>query len=78
MNPIPLRPCVVRGAGILVYRGEVIFHLALVSDWDAARAAGEYTVSTRGATVAEVGFVHCSTAAQWRGVRERFCWRRTI
>lgn len=50
----------------------VIFHLALVSDWDAARAAGEYAVSTRGATLADVGFVHCSTGEQWRGVRERF------
>ncbi|MBS4101401.1 DUF952 domain-containing protein [Tsukamurella paurometabola] len=50
----------------------MIFHLALVTDWDAARAAGEYAVSTRGATLAEVGFVHCSTAEQWRGVRERF------
>ncbi len=50
----------------------VIFHLALVTDWDAARAAGEYAVSTRGATLDDVGFVHCSTAAQWRGVRERF------
>lgn len=50
----------------------VIFHLALVTDWDAARVAGEYAVSTRGATLADVGFVHCSTAEQWRGVRERF------
>lgn len=50
----------------------MIFHLALVSDWDAARAAGEYAVSTRGASLADVGFVHCSTAEQWRGVRERF------
>ncbi|GAA1073797.1 DUF952 domain-containing protein [Tsukamurella spumae] len=50
----------------------MIFHLALVADWNAARAAGEYTVSTRGASLADVGFVHCSTAEQWRGVRERF------
>ncbi|MCS3780258.1 DUF952 domain-containing protein [Tsukamurella ocularis] len=50
----------------------MIFHLALVTDWEAARAAGEYAVSTRGATLADVGFVHCSTAEQWRGVRERF------
>ncbi|GAB3125838.1 DUF952 domain-containing protein [Tsukamurella serpentis] len=50
----------------------MIFHLALLPDWEAARAAGEYTVSTRGASLADVGFVHCSTAAQWRGVRERF------
>ena len=50
----------------------VIFHLAIVTDWNAARAAGEYAVSTRGASLADVGFVHCSTAEQWRGVRERF------
>lgn len=50
----------------------VIHHLALVTDWEAARAAGTYTVSTRGASLEEVGFVHCSTAEQWRGVRERF------
>lgn len=50
----------------------MIFHLAFVTDWDAAKAAGEYTVSTRGASLADVGFIHASTAEQWRGVRERF------
>lgn len=49
-----------------------IYHLALASDWDAARQAGEYTVSTRGRTLAEEGFIHASRADQWHDVRERF------
>lgn len=50
----------------------MIFHLALVTDWTAAQASGAYTVSTRGASLDDVGFIHCSTEAQWRGVRARF------
>jgi uncharacterized protein (DUF952 family) len=38
---------------------EPIFHIAEADAWDAARAAGEYRVSTRGRTLADVGFVHC-------------------
>lgn len=49
-----------------------IFHLALASDWEAARAEGAYTVSTRGRTLAEEGFIHASRADQWPAVRERF------
>jgi len=49
-----------------------IFHLALVSDWDAAQAAGEYAVSTLGRTLTEEGFIHASRADQWAGVRDRF------
>jgi len=37
-----------------------VWHLALASDWGAAQTSGEYAVSTRGATVDEVGFVHAS------------------
>jgi uncharacterized protein (DUF952 family) len=36
----------------------VIFHIALPEDWAAAQAAGEYTVSTRGVSLAEEGFIH--------------------
>jgi len=36
----------------------VIFHIALPGDWAAAQAAGAYTVSTRGKTLAEEGFIH--------------------
>ena len=49
-----------------------IYHLALASDWEAAQAAGAYTVSTLGRTLAEEGFIHAARADQWRGVRERF------
>jgi uncharacterized protein (DUF952 family) len=49
-----------------------IFHLAFASDWAAAQEAGAYTVSTRGRTLAEEGFIHCSRGDQWTGVRERF------
>ncbi|WP_040768507.1 DUF952 domain-containing protein [Tsukamurella sp. 1534] len=50
----------------------MILHLAFADDWAAARAAGVYSVSTRGASLADVGFIHCSTPEQWRGVRDRF------
>ena len=38
----------------------------------AAQAAGEYRVSTRGATLDDVGFVHAAHAHQVAGVAERF------
>ena len=41
-----------------------IYHIATASDWAQAQAAGEYTTSTRGRTLAEEGFIHCSTADQ--------------
>ena len=41
-----------------------ILHAAFVADWAAARAAGAYTGSTRGRTLAEEGFIHASTPAQ--------------
>ena len=49
-----------------------IFHLALASDWEEARASGVYAVSTLGRTLEDEGFVHASRADQWVGVRERF------
>jgi len=49
-----------------------IFHLALASDWAAAQDAGAYTTSTRGRTLAEEGFIHCSRGDQWPTVRELF------
>jgi uncharacterized protein (DUF952 family) len=49
-----------------------IFHLAFASDWAAAQEAGAYTISTRGRTLAEEGFIHCSRGDQWTRVRERF------
>ncbi|MEO9151073.1 MAG: DUF952 domain-containing protein [Lapillicoccus sp.] len=49
-----------------------IYHLAEPADWDAARSAGTYDVSTRGRTLAQEGFIHCSDAAQWPVVRRSF------
>jgi glutathione S-transferase len=39
---------------------ERIRHIALPDDWRHAQSAGEYTVSTRGVSLAEEGFIHCS------------------
>lgn len=50
----------------------MILHLALLGDWNEARRTGAYPWSTRGLTLAQVGYVHCSHEHQWRGVRERF------
>lgn len=49
-----------------------IFHLAFAADWARAQQAGSYTVSTRGRTLAEEGFIHASRDEQWPAVRERF------
>lgn len=49
-----------------------IFHLALPADWAAAQADGAYTTSTRGATLSEEGFIHCSSAEQVETVRGAF------
>ncbi|MEU7323008.1 DUF952 domain-containing protein [Streptomyces griseoviridis] len=42
----------------------LILHLTERVLWDEARARGVYEMSTRGRTLQEEGFVHCSTAAQ--------------
>jgi uncharacterized protein (DUF952 family) len=49
-----------------------LFHLADRDEWRAAAAAGEYRISTRGVTLAEQGFIHCSRAHQVRGVAEQY------
>ncbi len=49
-----------------------IFHLALPEDWAAAFAIGEYRMSTRGVTLEQEGFIHCSTRAQTQGTANRF------
>ena len=46
-----------------------IYHVALAAEWEAAHEAGRYTTSTRGRSLAEVGFIHCSHEDQWRQVR---------
>lgn len=49
-----------------------LLHLALPDDWTAARESGEYRISTRGRTLEEEGFIHCSHPDQLEGVANRF------
>ncbi|NPC98431.1 DUF952 domain-containing protein [Nocardioides sp. zg-DK7169] len=49
-----------------------IFHVATRADWEAARARGAYTTSTRGVSLAEQGYIHASRADQWEGVRAAY------
>jgi glutathione S-transferase len=41
-----------------------LYHITTAAEWAAAREAGEYRLSTRGKTLAEVGFIHSSYANQ--------------
>ncbi|MFI2430892.1 DUF952 domain-containing protein [Streptomyces sp. NPDC018693] len=45
-----------------------ILHITERPLWEAARAHGTYEWSTRGRTLREEGFIHCSTRAQLPGV----------
>jgi uncharacterized protein (DUF952 family) len=45
-------------SGARCYARRMIFHIALPEDWAAAQAAGAYTVSTRGVSLDEQGFIH--------------------
>lgn len=51
---------------------DAIWHAALPDDWADARRHGEYRVSTRGVTLEQEGFIHCSRWHQIEGVVERF------
>ena len=50
----------------------VIYHIALAGDWEQAVEDGQYRISTRGLTLAEVGFIHSSTAAQVAAVANAY------
>lgn len=49
-----------------------LYHLALEEDWQVARRQGEYTHSTRGRSLAEVGFIHACWSHQVEATRQRF------
>lgn len=49
-----------------------IYHIAFKADWERAKRAGEYTMSTIGKTLADVGFIHASGPAQLAGVANTF------
>ncbi len=49
-----------------------LFHAAMPDDWAQAFQSGEYTMSTRGMTLDEVGFIHLSTREQVEATANRF------
>jgi uncharacterized protein (DUF952 family) len=49
-----------------------ILHITERAVWDAGRTAGEYRMSSRGITLEQEGFIHCSLPGQLRGVAERY------
>ncbi|MFF2730712.1 DUF952 domain-containing protein [Streptomyces sp. NPDC058008] len=49
---------------------EQLLHLAEEPLWEAARAAGTYEMSTRGRTLREEGFIHCSLPHQLPAVAQ--------
>jgi len=49
-----------------------IFHVTTEADWTRALAEGAYSVSTRGLTLAQVGFVHCAFEEQVARVANSF------
>lgn len=50
----------------------MIFHVTEPGRWRRSLNDGAHTGSTRDAELADIGFIHCSTAEQWPGVVERF------
>jgi len=49
-----------------------VLHIALTLDWEKAVTEGRYEMSTRNVTLAQEGFIHCSTPLQAKGVLARF------
>jgi uncharacterized protein (DUF952 family) len=47
-----------------------LFHITERAVWLEAVRTGEYKMSTRGVTLQEQGFIHCSLSHQLRGVAE--------
>ncbi|MBM9466751.1 DUF952 domain-containing protein [Nakamurella leprariae] len=52
--------------------GRLLYHCATEADWAQARRDGESRVSTRGRTLEQEGFLHCSFASQVPWVLESF------
>ena len=52
--------------------GGLLYHCATQAQWEQFGADGQSRVSTRGRTLEEEGFIHCSYLPQVPGVLERF------
>ena len=57
---------------IAVPQDQPLFHLALLDEWQTAQASGSYRISTRGMTLEQVGFIHCSWREQVDATYQRF------
>ena len=57
---------------VAVPKDQPLFHLALASDWQAAQTSGTYRISTRGMSLEQVGFIHCSWREQVEATYQRF------
>jgi glutathione S-transferase len=53
-------------------RAARIFHIALPDDWETAMQTGAYTTSTRGRSLADEGFIHCSFGDQVEPTANRY------
>ena len=49
-----------------------LFHIAVAEDWAAAQKTGQVTDSTRGVTLEQEGYIHCSYAGQVAATAARF------
>jgi len=49
---------------------EQLFHIARLRDWNQAKRAGRYRISTLGKRLDEEGFIHLSFAHQVKGVAD--------
>ncbi|MDR2988451.1 MAG: DUF952 domain-containing protein, partial [Nocardiopsaceae bacterium] len=47
-----------------------LLHITERTNWEAAKPAGNYRISTRGVSLEQQGFIHCSLSHQLRGVAE--------
>lgn len=50
----------------------MIYHVSTPDEWASAQRDGAYRFSTRGQTLDEVGFIHCSRLDQLAGVLQAF------
>jgi uncharacterized protein (DUF952 family) len=50
----------------------LVYHCALSTDWENAQRSGTYTISSRGRTLHQEGFIHASYAEQVSGVLQRY------
>lgn len=49
-----------------------LYHVAIPDEWERARVAGAYTMSTRGRSLDDEGFIHCSYRHQVEQVANVF------